>query len=79
VEFDGSDTLEFVEYIESYRPSLMQLDPALMLLERGSHDEMAALLAAARAVIEADGVIRPEETKFLDELKEELARFAAGS
>jgi tellurite resistance protein len=79
LEFDASDTLELVEYIETYRPSLTQLDPALSLLERGSHDEMAALLATARAVIEADGVIRPEETKFLDELNEELGLLAAAS
>jgi uncharacterized membrane protein YebE (DUF533 family) len=79
LELDGSGTIEFVEYIESYRPSLMQLDPALMRLERGNHEEMAALLAAARAVIEADGVVRPEETRFLDQLNEELGRLGAVS
>jgi tellurite resistance protein len=79
LEIDGSGTVELVEYIESYRPSLMQLDPALTRLERGSHDEMAALIAAARAVVEADGVIRPEETRLLDELKAELGRLGAAA
>jgi hypothetical protein len=79
LELDGSGTVEFVEYVESYRPSLMQLDPALTRLERGDHDEMAALVAAARAVIEADGVIRPEETRFLDQLSEDIGRLRAVS
>ena len=79
LELDSSDTVEFVEYVESYRPSLMQLDPALKRLEHGSHGELAALVAAARAVVEADGVIRPEETRFLDQLNEELKRLGAAS
>jgi hypothetical protein len=79
LELDGSGTIEFVQYVESYRPSLMQLDPALSRLERGDHDEMAVLVAAARAVIEADGVIRPEEARFLDQLSEEIGRLRAKS
>lgn len=79
LELDGGGTIEFVEYIESYRPSLMQLDPALTRLEHGSRDEMAALVAAARAVIEADGVIRPEETRFLEQLDEELGQLGTAS
>jgi hypothetical protein len=79
LELDGSGPIEFVQYVESYRPSLMQLDPALSRLERGDHDEMAVLVAAARAVIEADGVIRPEEARFLDQLSEEIGRLRAKS
>jgi hypothetical protein len=79
LEFDGSDTISFVDYIETYRPSLMQLEPALKRLEHGNRDEMLALVAAVRAVIEADGVIRPEETRFLDELNRELERLGPAS
>jgi hypothetical protein len=79
LELDGSGTVEFVEYIEGYWPSLLQLEPALKRLEHGDHDELAALLMAVRAVIEADGVIRPEETHLLDQLNEELGRLRAGS
>ena len=57
----------------------MQLDLALARLERGHHEEMAALVAAARAVIEADGITRPEETRFLDQLDEEIGRLGGGS
>ena len=77
LEFDGAAKVEFVEYIDSYCPSLMQLDPALKRLEHGGHDELIALVAAVRAVMEADGVIRPEEMRFLNELNEELERFSA--
>jgi tellurite resistance protein len=79
LELDGTGTVEFIEYVESYRPSLMQLDPALKRLEHGSHNELAALVAAARAVVEADGVIRREESRFLDQLNEELERLGVTS
>jgi tellurite resistance protein len=74
LEFDGKDTIAFTDYIETYRPTLMQLDPAIMKLTHGDHDEVMALIAAARAVVEADGVTRPEETRLLQELDEELQR-----
>jgi tellurite resistance protein len=56
------------EYVAAFRPSLVQLDPALRRLEREPADHVAAFLAAARAVVEADGIVRPEERKFLDDL-----------
>ena len=34
---------------------------------------------AVRAVIEADGVVRPEETRILDQLNEELERLGVTS
>jgi len=79
LELDGPGTIEFVEYIDAYRPTLAQLDPALKRLEHGHHDELAALVAAVRAVIEADGATRPEEIRLLDELNEELGRLGAVS
>lgn len=61
-------------YIANLRPSLMQLDPALRKLEKETPDAMIALLAAARAVVMADGRIDPAEARLLDELKLELAK-----
>ncbi|HEY2033490.1 MAG TPA: TerB family tellurite resistance protein [Rhizomicrobium sp.] len=61
-------------YIAEYRPSLAQLDPALRRLEKENADTMIALLAAARAVVMADGRIDPAEARLLDELKLELAK-----
>lgn len=74
LDLNGHDTLAFSDYIQDYRPSLMQLELALHRLSRGTHDEIIALFEAARAVVEADGVTRPEETRLLVELTEDLAR-----
>ena len=64
-------------YVAGFRPTLVQLDPALHRLEHEPQERVAAFLAAVQGVIEADGVTRPEEAHFLANLKEEFAR--AGS
>lgn len=74
LELDGNDTLAFSDYVWTYRPSLLQLDPALHRLSHGSHDEIIALFEAARAVVEADGITRPEEVRLLEELSEEIGK-----
>jgi hypothetical protein len=79
LELDGKDTLAFSDYIQEYRPTLAQLDPALGRLSRGSHDEIVGLIGAARAVVEADGITRPEETRLLEDLSEELGRLKSAS
>lgn len=61
-----------IVYLGKFRPTLMQLAPALLRLEREPHAHLDALLAAARAVIEADGVVKPDETRFLDNLRQEF-------
>lgn len=60
-------------YVGCFRPSLVQLDPALRRLSHDPPADIAALLGAAQALIEADGVTRPEETRFLEGLKKGLA------
>ncbi len=77
LEVSGSDALVLNDYIAGYRPTLMQLDPALARLARGSHEEVAELVAAARAVVEADGVTRPEEATFLCQLGEDLGNMSS--
>jgi len=74
IEVDGNETLAFSDYIFDFHPTLMQLDPALHRLSRGEHAEVVALVGAARAVVEADGVTRPEETRLLAELADELGK-----
>jgi hypothetical protein len=61
-------------YIAEMKPSLVQLDPALKRLESGSPEEMAALVQAAEAVMNADGKIDPAEAHLLEGLKAELAK-----
>jgi hypothetical protein len=76
IAIDGSKSTLLTAYIDSYRPTLMQLEPALHRLGRCRPAEVASLLEAAQAVIAADGLSRPEETRLLAELKEELAALA---
>lgn len=61
-------------YLAGFRPSLMQLDPALHRLEREDADSKIAFLGAVRAVVMADGRIDPAEARLLDELKLEFAK-----
>ncbi len=68
-----AERMALAKYVGCFRPSLLQLDPALHRLEQESHENLMALLAAALAVIEADGVTKPEEARFLANLKQEFA------
>ncbi|MGN6149830.1 MAG: TerB family tellurite resistance protein [Rhizomicrobium sp.] len=62
------------DYVAGFRPSLMQLDPALHRIEREDADTKIAFLSAARAVANADGKITDGEARLLDEMKLEFAR-----
>lgn len=68
-----SDRTTLENYAAVFRPSLLQLDPALRRLEKDSPAAIAALLRAASNVADADGKITPEEEKLLNELRAELA------
>jgi hypothetical protein len=52
----------------------MQLDPAIDRLCKCEHDEFAALIEAARNLVAADGVSRPEEVQFLMRLQDKLTQ-----
>jgi hypothetical protein len=69
----------FTDYISAYRPSLMQLDPALHRLAHSSHDEVGDLLVVAKAVVEADGITQAAEARFLANLSEELVTLKTGA
>lgn len=62
------------DYIAGFRPSLMQLTPALKRLEHDSAADIAALLEAAQSVVDADGERRAEEVKFLAAMRGDLAQ-----
>jgi hypothetical protein len=59
-------------YIGEFRPALSQLDAALKRIESENAEHMAALIAAAQAVVDADGERRPEEARLLAELEDAL-------
>ena len=73
VKPSAADRTTLESYVTSFRPTLMQLDPALRKLEKDSPGSIAALLCAARKVMDADGKIDPAETELLDDLRAELA------
>jgi hypothetical protein len=79
IKLAGSHVVVLTDYISTYRPSLMQLDPALHRLAQADHDDIADLLMAAKSVVEADGVIQAAETRFLTNLSDELAILKAGA
>jgi hypothetical protein len=69
-----ADMGKLQDYVAGFRPSLMQLDPALHRLEREDTDTKIAFLGAARAVANADGRISDGEARLLDEMKLEFAK-----
>ena len=75
--FSGDEHEILDEYVADFHPSLAQLEPALHRLSGCDHAEVVALIKAARAVILADGVTTPEETKLLAELEAELGKLGA--
>lgn len=74
LELADAQRRALTDYVSDYRPSLLQLDPALSIVAEAPHEEVALLIAAARVVVEADGRVEPEEARFLSELSEELAQ-----
>ena len=77
VTCDAAQEAAFRDYVGSFRPSLMQLDPALARLAKCEHGEFAALVDAAHTLVAADGVSRPEEVQFLTRLRGELGKLSA--
>jgi tellurite resistance protein len=71
---NDADRAALEDYITDLRPSLMQLEPALKRLEREPPETVAAMLAAATAVMEADGRCDPAEARLIAEMREELSK-----
>lgn len=68
----AGEVAELGDYIRDLRPSMAQFDPAIRRLEESGKDEVVALVAAAKAVVDADGARREREIEFLDDLSREL-------
>ena len=60
-------------YLREFRPGRAQLAAALKRLEKEPAPRIAALIAAAQAVVDADGERRAYEVKILSEIASELA------
>jgi hypothetical protein len=68
----AAEAAELGDYLRDLRPTTAQLDPSIRRLEDGTKDEVLAVVAAAIAVVDADGARRPREMEFLTDLKREL-------
>lgn len=69
-----ADGAKLRDLIAGFRPTLLQLDPALHRLDRESTGSKIAFLTAARAIVLADGRVDAAEARLLDELKLEFAK-----
>jgi hypothetical protein len=72
---DEEDALE--EYLRRFLPTLKQLIPALDGLKRDTKPEIAGLIAAAHALVEADGTVRLREVAYLASLQDALLSLSA--
>ena len=71
LNFDEKAALS--DYVNEFRPSMSQLTPAVKRLHHDTRANMADLIVAAQAVVDADGVRRAREVKFLEDLSRDLA------
>jgi tellurite resistance protein len=60
------------DYLREFRPTQAQLKPALKRLHHENKDGILALVEAAHAVVDADGICRMSEVEFLTALKKDL-------
>jgi len=67
------ETAALSDYLRDFKPTRAQLSSAIKRFEHDSKADIAALLATAQSVVEADGEIRPREVRFLAELNRDLA------
>ena len=68
----AKEAAELGDYLRDLRPTMAQFDPAIRRLEHSGKDEVLALVAAAKAVVDADGTRRAREVEFLADLSREL-------
>lgn len=63
----------FLAYIRSYKPTRMQLAFAVKKLAAEPKADLLGLVAAAKAVVEADDTEQEGEKRFFDNIERELA------
>ena len=73
MDITPAERLALNDYLFGFRPSRTQLTTAVKHMRQDSKEDMVALVAAARAIVDADGERRPRELEFLNELSRDLA------
>jgi hypothetical protein len=76
LEMTAAERNALHEYLRHFHPAEMLLGPAMAQLKRDRKDDIAALVAAAHRVVEADGVVRLQEASYLLSLQHDLIALA---
>lgn len=72
MELSLAEQASLSDFLRDFRPSRVNLRPALKRLEEESHEDIVALVEAAKAIVDADGERRPREVRFLSDLMSDL-------
>jgi len=72
LEMTAEEEATLSDYLRHFRPTMLQLTPMLERLKHDTKPEIAGLIAAAHALVEADGVVRLQEVTYLASLQHDL-------
>jgi tellurite resistance protein len=72
VEMTRGEEVALEEYLRHFLPTLKQLIPALDRLKHDTKADIAGLISAAHALVEADGTVRLQEVAYLASLHHAL-------
>jgi hypothetical protein len=71
-ELSPAERASLYDYLREFRPNLTQFISVMEQLKKDSKEEIARLIAAAREVVEADGVVRLQEALYITTLQRYL-------
>lgn len=71
-EMTAEEEAALSEHLRHFRPTMMHLTPMLERLKHDTKSEIASLIGAAHALVEADGVVRLQEVTYLASLRHDL-------
>lgn len=72
IELTEAEKLALNHHLYEFRPLRSQLERAVRHMRRDTREDIIALVVAAKAIVDADGVRRPREVEFLKALAREL-------
>jgi tellurite resistance protein len=73
LDMTADEEVALKEHLRHFLPALKQLTPALDRLKHDTKAEIAGLIAAAHALVKADGAVRLREVAYLASLGDTLA------
>ena len=73
IEMTEPEETALEQHLAEFRPLRGQLDIAVQHMRHDTIEDIAALILAAKDIVDADGIRRPREIEFLEELSRDLA------